>query len=316
MCTAVWFVDKNGNFYMGRNLDWDCGYGQKVIVTPRHWSWDSRHVGVQRTDSAIIGMAVQVNGLPMYFECANEKGLMVEGLSFAAGFAHYAKPQSGKTNVASYELPLWLTSNFTTVDEVEKAAANLVITDDQSDPHFAPTPLHWIVADKNRAIVLEQDEKGLHLYHDGFGVLTNQPGFDFHRQNMRNYVALRSQWPGDRVMGTEKLTPLGVGPSIVGLPGDSSSISRFVRVAYLNASYPAQEGEKDNVTRLFHTLGSVSMVKGMTAMANGHYEYTLYTAGWSSATHTYYYSTYDDPAIRSVALNDQLATAKEPVSID
>ncbi len=316
MCTAVWFVDQDGHFYMGRNLDWGCGYGQKVIVTPRNWSWSSRHVGDQCTHSAIIGMAVQVNGLPMYFECANEGGLMVEGLSFAAGFAHYQKPQNGKTNVASFELPLWLTTNFTSVDEVEKAAQDLVITDDQSDPQFAPTPLHWIVADQTRAIVLEQDENGLHVFHDGFGILTNQPGFDFHRQNMRNYIAVRSAWPGDRMMGTEKLTPLGVGPSVVGLPGDTSSISRFVRVAYLNASYPSQKGEKDNITRLFRTLGSVSMVKGMTQMADGNYEYTLYTAGWSSATHTYYYSTYDDPAIRAVAMTEQRVNANSPVTID
>lgn len=315
MCTAVWFVDADGNFYMGRNLDWGCGYGQKVVVTPRGWTWKARHAGTVVATSAIIGMGVlsqRTTGLPLYFDCANEAGLMVEGLSFAAGFAHYYKPEAGKTNVTSYELPLWLASRFATVEEVEQAAQDLVITDDQSSPEFAPTPLHWIVADKNSAIVLEQDAKGLHVYKDGFGVLTNQPGFGFHEQNMRNYIALTNQWPGNKTLGSQKVTPLGVGPSIIGMPGDTSSISRFVRVAFLNANYPAQNGEKDNITRLFRTLGSVGMVKGLSKMADGSFEYTIYTAGWSSRSHTYYYSTYDDPAIRAVRLDDKKASASAP----
>lgn len=204
------------------------------------------------------------------------------------------------------------TSRFTTVAEVEDAATSLTIIDDQSSPQFAPTPLHWIVADRTRAIVLEQDQSGLHVYHDGFGVLTNQPGFDFHRQNMRNYMALSSTWPDDVQMGSQKLTPLGVGASLIGLPGDTSSISRFVRAAYLNAHYPAQKDEKSNVSPLFHTLSSVAMTKGLSHMADGSYEYTIYTGGWSSKSKTYYYSTYDDPAIRAVKLDEAHATADQP----
>lgn len=304
MCTAVWFVDGDGHYYFGRNLDWGYGYGQKVVVTPRGWQWRSRREGMVTVGSAIIGTAVLLDGMPMYFDCANERGLAVAGLSFAAGFAHYLPAQKGRTNIASFELPLWLTSCFSSVDEVEQAAARLVITDDQSSPRYAPSPLHWIVADGDRCVVLEQDDTGLHVYHDGFGVLTNQPGFDFHRQNMRNYMALSDPWPASRDMGSESVSPLGVGTGLLGMPGDTSSASRFVRAVFLNTNYPRQSGEKDNLTRLFRTLGSVAMVKGMSKMADGRYEYTLYTAGWSSATRTYSFSTYDDPTIRAFRLED------------
>lgn len=316
MCTAIWFKDPQGNFYMGRNLDWGHGYGQKVIVTPRGWSWQSCHEGLLTTRSAVIGMAVfsrGSEGLPLYFDCANEDGLMVAGLSFAAGFGKYRKAEVGRTNVASFELPLWLTTRFSTVAQVEEAARDLVITDDRSSEQFAPAAMHWIVGDKTGAIVLEQDTHGLHVYHDGFGVLTNQPGFDFHRQNMRNYLGLSNTWPGEGTMGSEKLTPLGVGASSVGLPGDVSSISRFVRAAYVTSHYPDQSGERDNITRLFRTLGSVAMAKGMAQMADGASEYTLYTSGWSAAERTYYYSTYDDPAIRRVTLDGVRADGGRPV---
>lgn len=152
MCTAVWFVDDDGNFYMGRNLDWGTGYGQKVVVTPRNWSWTSCHEGEIRTKSAIIGMGVLSNGttgLPLYFDCANEDGLMVAGLSFVAGFAHYAKPVSGNTNVSSFELPLWLTSRFTTVAEVEDAATSLSplpMISRHRNLHLLPSTGSWLTA--------------------------------------------------------------------------------------------------------------------------------------------------------------------------
>ena len=89
-----------------------------------------------------------------------------------------------------------------------------------------------------------------------------------------------------------------------GIPGDYYSPSRFVREAYHNANYPTQEGEKANVSKIFHILGGVSMIDGAAKMTNGEFETTIFTGAFSSATCTYYWSTYDDPAIRSVALFD------------
>ena len=104
--------------------------------------------------------------------------------------------------------------------------------------------------------------------------------------------------------GKASLSAWGAGVSMHGIPGDVSSPSRFVRVAYANTHYPQQEGEAANVSRLFHTLGSVQMVDGMAKMGNGQFERTLFTSGYSSKTNTYYMSTYEDPAIHSYAMAD------------
>ena len=98
--------------------------------------------------------------------------------------------------------------------------------------------------------------------------------------------------------GRTELRPFGSGVGVQGLPGDYGSPARFVRAAFVNAHYPAQDGEKDNVTRLFRTLGSVAVPEGCARMADGSYEKTLYTSGFSAVTRTYYYATYDDPQIR------------------
>ena len=121
---------------------------------------------------------------------------------------------------------------------------------------------------------------------------------------MRNYMNLFPQMPKEVKWREAKFTAFGSGSLMRGLPGDYYSPSRFVRVAYLNTHYPVQADEASNVSRLFHTLTGVAMIDGAAAMADGQFEKTVYTGGYSTATQTYYYSTYEDPAIKSVALKD------------
>ena len=100
------------------------------------------------------------------------------------------------------------------------------------------------------------------------------------------------------------MTAFGSGSLMRGLPGDYYSPSRFVRVAYLNTHYPTKSTEEENVSRLFHTLAGVAMIDGAAAMSSGDFEKTVYTGGFSTATNTYYWNTYEDPAIQKAALSD------------
>lgn len=304
MCTAVRLTDKNNNLYVGRNLDWGVPFGEKPLLVPADWTWQSRHIGAIATQSPIIGMGLLMKDMPLYFDAVNEAGLYCAGLSFAAGFAHYNDADPSKINVTSFEMPLWVCSEFTTVAQVKEAAQNLNITNDTFDPSLPTSDLHWFVADKDQSIVIEQTAEGLKIYDDGFDVLTNQPDFQFHCNNMRNYIHLDGDWTPERTMRNAHLTALGVGPSVMGLPGDPSAISRFVRVALLNASYPDQDDDADNITRLFKTLNAVSMVKGYCRQESGDFEYTIYTGGFDSATGTYHYTTYDDPAYHTFSFAD------------
>ncbi len=304
MCTAVRSCDPEGHLYCGRNYDWGVSYGEGPVAVPAGWEWRSRHEGTFKTRTGLIGMSIVEEGMPLFFDCANEDGLYCAGLSFAGGFGVYRDPEEGKTNIASFEMPLWVCGTFSSVDEVEEALADAVITNDSFSSALEPSSLHWFVADAERSIVVEQDADGLKVSHDGFDVLTNQPEFRFHCENMRNYVHLDNAWTPEVTLREEHLTAMGVGPSMMGLPGDPSAISRFVCVAILNVLYPDEEGEKANVARLFRTLGAVSMVKGHCRQESGDFEYTFYTGGYSSASKTYYYSTYEDPALRTVTFDD------------
>ena len=305
MCTGVRFSDDKGNMFFGRNLDWSTGYGQKVVLTPREYSYNSAFLGEMKSkQGAIIGMAIVVENTPLYFDCANESGLAIAGLNFP-GYAHYeTNAVDGKTNVAAYEFPLWVAMNFATVDEAEKALRNTAIVAKPINAQFPVSELHFIIGDGKRSIVVEYSERGMEIFDNKVDVLTNQPGYAWHQENLRNYMNLFPQMPKEVKWEKQVLTPFGSGSLMRGIPGDYYAPSRFVRVAYLNTHYPVQSTEEANVSRLFHTLTGVAMIDGAAIMIDGKSEITVYTGGYSAATKTYYYSTYENPAIVAVPMSD------------
>ena len=303
MCTGVRFSDGEGNMYFGRNLDWSEGYGEKVVITPRGYKYKSAFLGEMANSPALIGMGIVAENTPLYFDCANEHGLAVAGLNFP-GYAAYAPDAvDGKTNVAAYEFPLWVALNFKTVDEVEKALHEVAIVAKPINEQYPVSELHWLIGDSKRSIVVEYTSSGMEIYENDFDVLTNQPGYGWHKENMRNYMNLFSMMPKGVKWDKATMTPFGSGSLMRGLPGGFYSTDRFVRAAYLNTHYPVQKLEAENVSRLFHTLAGVAMIDGGAAMADGRFEKTIYTGGYSSATKTYYYNTYEDPTIQRISLS-------------
>ena len=304
MCTSVRFTDDKGNMYFGHNLDWTVGYGEKVVITPKNYQLKTAFVGNTKPKWPIIGMGIIAEDTPLYFDCANTAGLGIAGLNFP-GYAKYETAAvEGKTNVAAYEFPLWVAMNFASVDDAEKALRSVAIVDKPINDKFPSSLFHWIIADEKRSIVVEYTSRGMEIFENDLDCLTNQPGYNWHHENIRNYLNLTSKFPEKVMWSSAEFKPFGSGSLQRGLPGDYTSTSRFVRVAYLNANYPKQDDENANISRLFHTLTGVAMIDGAAAMDGGQFEKTIYTGGYSAATQTYYYSTYENPAIQSVALRD------------
>ena len=314
MCTGVRFSDNAGNMYFGRNLDWSEGYGQRVVITPRGYKYKSAFLG-EMGGSAVIGMAIVAENVPLYFDCANEHGLGVAGLNFP-GYADYAPDAvDGKTNVSAYEFPLWVALNFKTEDEAEKALKEVAIVAKPINDQYPVSQLHWIIGDAKRSIVVEYTERGMEIFENKVDILTNQPGYGWHQENLRNYMNLFSQMPKEVRWGEAKMTAFGSGSLMRGLPGGFYSTDRFVRVAYFNTHYPVQSDEASNVSRLFHTLTGVAMIDGGASMADGKFEKTVYTGGYSTASQTYYYNTYEDPAIVAVAMSDHNLDSTELIVV-
>ena len=200
MCTGVRFSDEAGNMYFGRNLDWSTPYGQKVVITPRGYKYKSAFLGEMANSPALIGMGIVAENTPLYFDCANEHGLAVAGLNFP-GYAKYADSAvEGKTNVAAYEFPLWVALNFRTVDEAEKALKEVVIVAKPINDQYPVSELHWIIGDAKRSIVVEYTANGMEIFENDVDILTNQPGYGWHKENLRNYMNLFPQMPKEAVL--------------------------------------------------------------------------------------------------------------------
>lgn len=304
MCTAVRFTDDQGNMFFGRNLDWTFGYGQGVMRTPGDAAVPAAfdRPGDSARGHDVIGVGIEALGVPLYFDCANDAGLAVAGLNFPQSARYATGPVDGTVNVAAYEFPYWVARSFATVSEARAALSGVTVVAKPVSDKLPVANLHWIVADATGAIVVECMEDGMRVWDDDVDVLTNEPDFGWHRQNLRNYLTLTDADPAPASWGGAELRAFGSGEGLRGVPGDYSGPSRFVKVAFVNAHYPAQSDEKDNVTRLFRTLGSVAVPEGCARMADGSCEKTLYTSGFSAATRTYYYATYDDPQIREFPL--------------
>jgi choloylglycine hydrolase len=311
MCTGIRFTDGAGNMYFGRNLDWVEDYGECVYITPRNAEIPDPFNGVLKPKYACIGMAIEVDGAPCYFDLANEAGLGVGGLNFP-GYAKFADaPVEGTTNVATYLFPLWVAANFKTVAEVREALKNVTIVAKAPEESLGVAQLHWFVGDNKESIVIECQEDGMHIYDNGLDVLTNQPPFPWHYENVRNYMCLDAEFPPSTKWRSYELQPFSSAAGMIGFPGAYDPASRFVRVAFLNAHYPDEIGEEANVTRLFQTLNGVYQVKGGGKQGNGEYEYTIYTGGYSSATQTYYHTLYEDTTRVGVSLKDYDLDGKE-----
>jgi len=246
-------------------------------------------------------MAHVFEDYPLYYEAANEKGLAVAGLNFV-GNAYYRKPSLKKNNVAQYEFIPWILANFSSVAEVKKALKNINITDDEVNEKFKCASLHWLISDLNEAIVVESTSKGIKVYDNKVGVLTNNPPFEYQMFNLNNYRNLSICDPANSFSEKIDLNRYSRGMGGIGLPGDLSSMSRFVRVAFHKLNSKCNDDEISSVNQFFHIMNSVSQTRGLCAV-NDNYEITIYTSCINLNEGKYYYTTYNNHQINMVDLH-------------
>lgn len=293
MCTAVSYLTKK--HYFGRNLDLEHGYGEGVVVTPRSFPFSFRYAGECVQHDALIGMAAVVDEYPLYFEATNEHGLSMAGLNFPRN-AVYQPYNAEKKNVAPFELIPYILCTCGSVDEAEQELQNVNVVDVSFREALPLTPLHWLIADRKRSLVLECTADGMKLYENPYGVLTNNPTFDYHVMNVQNYRGLHE--------GALSDSDYSLGMGAIGLPGDFSSASRFVRAVFVREKSFSDGSEGQSVSQFFHILRSVAMPKGCVKTPDGAYEYTRYSCCCNTDTQVYYYNTYYDPTIRSVDMKE------------
>lgn len=297
MCTAATYKTKD--FYFGRTLDYEFSYGEEVTITPRNYSFHFVEAGDRNRHYALIGMAHVAEDYPLYYDAVNEKGLGMAGLNFV-GNAAFWKKKEGKDNIAQFELIPWILCQCTTVKEARALVEKMNLLDVSFNDTLPVAQLHWIIADREESVVVEAVKEGIKIYENPVGVLANNPPFEQQMFHLSTYMQLSARPPVNTFAKGLDLKPYSRGLGAVGLPGDLSSPSRFVRAAFTKMNSVSGQGEEESVSQFFHILGSVDQQRGCCELEDGKYEITIYTSCCNADKGVYYYTTYDNHQITAV----------------
>lgn len=302
MCTCINFKTKDN--YFGRNLDLEYRFNEKVVITPRNYKFNLKNGTSITSKYSMIGMATVVSNYPLYAEATNEKGLSMAGLYFPKN-ACFFKEEDNKLNLSPYELIPYFLGLYSSISEIKKDITKLNITNTPFSKEMPVSDLHWMISDESECIVIEQMEDGLKVYNNPIGVLTNNPPFEYHLNNINNYSNLSPYNSENTFSNKINLNQYGQGMGAIGLPGDNSPASRFIRASFNKLNSKCEDDEKSSVTQFFHILDSVSMVQGTTITKENKNDITTYSCCINTSKGIYYYKTYTNNQIIAIKMSEK-----------
>ena len=307
MCTGLALETKDGLHLFGRNMDIEYSFNQSIIFIPRNFKCVNKSNKKELTTKyAVLGMGTIFDDYPTFADGMNEKGLGCAGLNFPVYVSYSKEDIEGKTNIPVYNFLLWVLANFSSVEEVKEALKNANIVDIPISENIPNTTLHWMISDiTGKSIVVEQTKEKLNVFDNNIGVLTNSPTFDWHVANLNQYVGLRYNQVPEFKLGDQSLTALGQGTGLVGLPGDFTPASRFVRVAFLRDAMIKNDKDSIDLIEFFHILNNVAMVRGSTRTIEEKSDLTQYTSCMCLEKGIYYYNTYENNQINAIDINKE-----------
>lgn len=310
MCTAITYKTKD--HYFGRNLDLEFSYDERVTITPRNYPFHFRKSKDLESHYAMIGMAFVAEGYPLYYEATNEKGLSMAGLNFP-GNASYKPEEPGKDNIAPFEFIPWILGQCASIAEVRERLEHMNLVNIHFGDELPLSPLHWMISDREESITVECVKEGMKIYENPVGVLTNNPTFDMQMFNLNNYLHLSVEKPVNCFSKDLNLEPYSRGMGAMGLPGDLSSASRFVKAAFTKMNSVSGDSESGSISQFFQILGSVAQQRGCVHMGEGKYEITIYSSCCNTDKGIYYYTTYENSQITGVDMMKEDLEGREVI---
>lgn len=313
-CTSITLIAKDGSAVQSRTQEWGAFFlDSDLMIMPRRQALQGAtpdgKSGLQWVGKyGVVG--VNVVHTPVLADGMNEKGLSLSVL-YLPGFAEAQKydPSKASKTIALYDVPAWVLTNFSTTDEVRNNLPNINVTDVVLPAfHGIAPPIHFLITDQNaKTIVVEYTKGQLNVYDNPVGVMTNAPEFPWHLTNLRNYVGLRPQSNMPIKVGDLEVAPLGAGNGMVGLPGDVTPTSRFVRATALRNAALKQETGYHAVNESFRILDNFNIPLGTTTSKSELPEdETIGSTQWTTAMDTkalrYYYHTMFNRTVRMVDL--------------
>ncbi len=312
-CTGITLRAADHAVVYGRTMEWGSfDLHSRLVVVPRGHKFVAQTPDGKggRTWDAKYGLAgIDAVGKDMIVDGMNEKGLTV-GLFYHPGFAEYAayKPADAATSMAATDVGQYLLSTCATVAEVRTAIAAVhVVAVTEPALGIAP-PVHYLITEPSgKALVIEFTKGELKLYDAPLGVITNSPNYDWHETNLRNYINLSPVALPGKSIADLNFKPLGGGSGMIGLPGDFTPPSRFIRaVAFTQTARPTKTGD-ETIYELFRILDNFNVPLGASEgieeeKTSGMRSSTLWTSGYDTKNLVMYYHTQNNRRVRRLDL--------------
>lgn len=287
MCTALGIKTKN--FYFGRTFDWHCSYGEQVIFMPENFPFYYRHIPEEKQGYALIGTAVNGGNYPLYYDAVNEKGLCMAGLNFPNNY--FGKnPDNSKINIASFEIIPYILRNCENISQAKHKLERMNITNDFFSDNMPKSNLHWIISDKSGSLTVEPAKDSLKIYDNPVNVLTNNPPFDKQMKNLKKYNFLSAfEDKNSEIYNSKEYFCTGTGG--IGLPGDNTSMSRFVRTVFNSQNAYKPNTDEESLAMFFKIMSKAECIKGCVKSCQGE-DYTVYISCCNANNGIYYIKTY------------------------
>ena len=297
MCTAI-----HDGALFGRTLDSERGFGERVLYTPRGFSWHFQGVREFTSRYAILGMGIHYGENALYFDAMNERGVAVAALNFPQS-AVYLPAGEGYGNLPSFALIPYLLSLCHSAEEGAERLSWVNLTPDSLSEELPASPLHFLLADRKHCYTVEPLGEGLKVTENPVGVLANEPDFAYHMTHLADFSPLSPLPPHNSLCDGVALPLYSRGLGAFGLPGDFSSASRFVRGVYLKY-HTERSAEISPVLRFFHIMDNLAVPRGAVRLSDGQAVSTLYTSCADLEAGVYYVTTERDRSVKGYAFGD------------
>lgn len=317
-CTGIQITSQDGSSINGRTVEFGTFIDMHICVIPRKLSFEGKTplgAGLSYTSKyAVLGVYCFEDQVAM--DGVNEKGLAC-GAFYFPGFASYTPTtkDNQKNSISPVEFPNFVLTQFASLEEVKEGIKDIIIAPTVIEGWGSvPAPFHYIVYDKSgKSIVIEPLQEKLKVYENPIGAFTNSPTFDWHIENLRNFINLTPfNVPAITLRGVD-LAPFGQGSGMVGIPGDFTPPSRFVRAAIFSTTAKPSKDVEGAVGQTFHILNQFDIPVGVARAKEGNEvgtDYTLLTTVKDPNRLRYYFKSYADQTIKWVAFEDFDLNAK------
>ncbi|WP_207264449.1 choloylglycine hydrolase family protein [Desulfovibrio sp. Huiquan2017] len=312
-CTGMRVIAEDGSVIWTRSMEFGSDIQSSLIVSPHGMKWVSdapgQNKGLRWTAKyGFVGPTAW--NMPLPIEGMNEQGLYAGGFWMVTGETRFPDVKAAEYphTVAQTYMVAWLLTNFSTVDEVKAALPKIAVAGVEVAALHTTPLAHWYVMDATgKGVVIESINGKVTIQDNPVGVLTNSPSFDWHLTHLRQFINLHPDNVASTKLGDYSLSPLGEGTGMLGLPGDFTPPSRFVRAAYLVNAVNQPANADEAVSLGMNLIAGFAISKGISrgigADGKPEFDYTQWTTVYDLARKALYMRTYENQNYKVVHFN-------------